>query len=1044
MSTPPQNAKDIFLAVLEAEPAQRAAMLDDLCKGEEALRAQVESLLRAHDQHDSLLDSPRIDLGLPDDAADFGADCTLEYGVTEGPDTAIGPYKLLQQIGDGGMGVVYMAEQTEPVQRRVALKIIKPGMDSRQVMARFDAERHALALMDHPNIARVLDAGTTQSGRPYFVMELVKGIPITRYCDEHHLTPRERLELFVPVCHAVQHAHQKGIIHRDIKPTNVLVAEYDDRPVPKIIDFGVAKAINQQLTERTVFTQLGQVVGTIEYMSPEQAKLNELDVDTRSDIYSLGVLLYELLTGETPFDRQRLRTAAFDEMLRIIREEEPPKPSLRLSASQSLASVASNRQTELRKLSTLVHGELDWIVMKALEKERNRRYETANALAADVAHYLADEPVAACPPSAGYRFRKFARRNRSLLTTAAVVGVILLLASIVSTWQAIRATQAQGEARLRADEATAARLEAERAAAEAQAVSDFLVNDLIGSASPEKTLGREVTVKEVLANAEKAIDTAFRDQPLREAAIRQAMSRVYTTLGEYGAPKRHARRALELRTQLLGSEHRDTLSSMCSLGIVLGLEGYSEQARILLEQVLAGRKRILGPEHPDTLDSMVHLALARQALGESAEAQKLLEEALAIQKRILGPEHSSVLDSMHQLGHILLSRHEWEQGRRLHEEILAIQKRVLGPEHPRTLKYMSCLGAALTDEGKLDEARKVLEETIDLERRILGPEHSSTLATCGRLARTLWLSGKPEEARKLCEEILAVHNRVHGAEHPLTLDTMNYVAITLESLGQHDQARRLYEQVLAAQKRILGPEHPQTLQSMYNLGSVLRRLGKPDESRKVLEQTVALQEQVLGPEHPQTLYSRHNLAVTLVDLRKSVEACGLYQKNLEIQKRILGPSHSDTMRSMGNLAILLWCEGKKDEARELCDEMRAIAPEDPNTLGILINVANDLRVRGMPVEARKLQEETMAIQKRVLGPEHPNTLLSMHNLALSLCELGQLPDACRLLEETLAMQKRVVGPEHPDALRTTRNLERLRDELSAPGSRGTEPPNPVR
>jgi len=480
MTLPPRTAKDIFLAALDRQPAERAALLDEACAGNAMLRRQVEALLRAHDEPDSLLDRPRIALDLPSGGPPPDLEVTLDQPLTEQPGSVIGPYKLLQEIGHGGMGVVYMAEQTEPVARRVALKIIKPGMDTRQVIARFEAERQALAMMDHPNIAKVLDAGTTgeraeggrrraeieargqadssfiphpssfcDAGRPYFVMELVKGIPITRYCDQQHLTPRERLELFIPVCQAVQHAHQKGIIHRDLKPSNVLVALYDDRPVPKVIDFGVAKATNQRLTERTMFTQFGQIVGTLEYMSPEQANLNQLDIDTRSDIYSLGVLLYELLTGVTPVDRRRLQSAAFDEMMRIIREEEPPKPSTRLSASDSLPAIAANRHTEPKKLSTLVRGELDWIVMKALDKDRSRRYETANGLASDIQRYLDDEPVVACPPSAGYRFRKFARRNKAL---------ILGLAG--TSWQAVRATRAERAAQANFEQEQEARREA--------------------------------------------------------------------------------------------------------------------------------------------------------------------------------------------------------------------------------------------------------------------------------------------------------------------------------------------------------------------------------------------------------------------------------------------------------------------------------------------------------------------------------------------------------------------------------------------------------
>jgi serine/threonine protein kinase/Tfp pilus assembly protein PilF len=542
----------LFIEALEKEdPAERAAFLDRACAGDVALRQRIERLLQRHKEADSLLDRPAVAPAVtgeytPDPGREPATRHTPE--IREGAGTLIGPYKLLQQIGEGGMGVVFMAEQTQPVQRKVALKIIKAGMDSGQVLARFEAERQALALMDHPNIARVLDAGTvggqqsavssqeehscsvptatrplpTEQGRPYFVMELVKGLPMTKYCDERRLTLRERLELFIPVCHAVHHAHQKGIIHRDLKPSNVLVTQYDGKPVPKVIDFGIAKATGQKLTERTLFTEFGAVVGTLEYMSPEQAELNQLDIDTRSDVYSLGVLLYELLTGTTPLSRKRLGDAAFLEVLRIIREEDPPTPSNRLSTTEELPLVAANRGLEPKRLSGLVKGELDWIVMKALEKDRNRRYESASAFAADVQRYLSDEAVQACPPSVAYRLRKFVRRHKAgLLTTAAVVLIMLLAAGGIgwTLWnqaaqQAKRLAETEGEAGPKV--VTAEQLEE-------QAKKMPIATSVQAAAA----LGAWRQADDTLAQAEAAMSTGEASDTLRQrvAAVRARLSR---------------------------------------------------------------------------------------------------------------------------------------------------------------------------------------------------------------------------------------------------------------------------------------------------------------------------------------------------------------------------------------------------------------------------------------------------------------------------------------------------------------------------------------
>ncbi|MGA2258532.1 MAG: serine/threonine-protein kinase, partial [Thermoguttaceae bacterium] len=501
------KANEIFVRAAEFDAAdERQRFVESECGEDGTLLAQVESLLAAGDCMGNFLEKPVA-------PGPFAAAPTIDGPpVFEAAGTVIGPYKLLQQIGEGGMGIVYMAEQQEPVRRKVAVKIIKPGMDSAQVIARFEAERQALAMMDHQNIAKVFDAGTTGTGRPYFVMELVHGVSLTSFCDDNRLTLRQRLELLIPVCHAIQHAHQKGIIHRDVKPSNVLVTMYDDRPVPKVIDFGIAKATDQQLTERTMFTQFGAMVGTFEYMSPEQAEMNAFGVDTRSDIYSLGVLLYELLTGSTPLEKSRLRAAAFNELVRIIKEEEPPRPSVRLSKSGqsksgTAASIAAARKTEPQQLSKLVRGDLDWIVMRCLEKQRDRRYETANGLARDIQRYLVDEPVEARPPSAAYRLRKFIRRNKGRVIAACLV-LLALIAGIVGTsWQMVvaeRQRKAADDARAVAEnekdqkERERARADDERRRADAKAAEALTERDRANKSAAAALAEKHRAEKELL------------------------------------------------------------------------------------------------------------------------------------------------------------------------------------------------------------------------------------------------------------------------------------------------------------------------------------------------------------------------------------------------------------------------------------------------------------------------------------------------------------------------------------------------------------------
>jgi eukaryotic-like serine/threonine-protein kinase len=744
--------------------------------------------------------------------------------------TVIGSYRLLELIGEGGMGEVWLAEQKQPVRRRVALKLIKAGMDTRDVVARFESERQALALMDHPAIAKVFDAGSTPDGRPYFAMEYVPGLPITTYCDKHKLATRERLELFIHVCEGGQHAHQKAIIHRDLKPSNILVSEVDGEPMPRIIDFGVAKATAQRLTAETMYTQLGAIIGTLGYMSPEQADSAGQDIDTRSDVYSLGVVLYELLVGVLPLD---FRKVAFDQALRQLREKDAPKPSTKLrTLGGEWAITAQNRRSEPPALVRQLQGDPDAIALKALEKDRTRRYATPSDLAADIGRYLRNEPVLARPASAAYRARKYIRRHRVGVAVAGA-GLAALVAFAVA--QAIELRRITKE-RDRADRA------------------EQFMTDMFKVVDPRQSRGKKVTAQEVLDKASKNIDTSLSNDPVLQAHLMQRMGITYTELGLYSQAQSLLERAVDIQRRVLGPQSRETLYSSFNLAVVLANEGHLQRADNLYRDTLDAQRRVLGPENPDTLFTMNNLAHNLSDQGHFAEAETMQREVIRLRTHALGPEERHTLSSMTELADILNQERREADAETVCRQALEIQQRVLGPDHPDTLATMSLLGNALEGEVKYAEAEKIQRETVDLKRRVLGAEHPETLITMDNLAVTLQAENRNTEAEQLEREVLDIRRRVLGPENPDTLISMNNLASVLMNEKHWPEAEKLSRETLDIDRRTLGPEHPYTLFSMANVATDLSQEGHYSEGQAMFRDAIQIASKTNQPGVIDTLW----------------------------------------------------------------------------------------------------------------------------------------------------------------------------------------------
>ncbi len=824
------------------------------------------------------------------------------HAALTAPGEQIGAYRLVRRLGEGGMGEVWEAGQDTPLRRTVALKLLKTGMDTRQIVTRFAAERQMLALMQHPSIAQVFDAGVTNAGRPYFVMEYVNGTRITTYSDQHTLGIRERLLLFQQVCEAVQHAHQKGVIHRDLKPSNVLVTTHAGKPLPKVIDFGLAKATARELTDASL-TELGTVLGTPAYASPEQMGLGAVDIDTRSDVYSLGVLLYELLVGVIPFEADGAQPGAIIDLRHAIREREPTRPSARVSRlGERGASIAQLRGVAPLALRRQLRGELDWIVMKALEKERERRYASPHDLALDIDRYLKHEPLQAGPLSAAYRARKFVRRHRLGTAFAAALAVLVVAFVIVTLVQAQRI----GKER---DRATAE-------AAKANSINAFLQQTL-GSADPWET-GKDISIREVLATAAGKADAEFKDQPLIAAAVKNTIGRTFVSLGQVEPGEQLIRSALYTRRAQLGSEHADVAASLNDLAEVLHQRSQYVEAESHTREALAVRRIVFGERSTEVAESLDQLAMALLLQGKFGEAEQAAQESLSVRERLFGPQSAEAADSLLTLASIANNgKGDFEGAQALGQRAYDIYSGLFGTDDLHTALAANAIGVSHWMRGQNELALAHYRRILSIYERLAGADNPETASAKENVANALARLQRFDESIPLLESVLAVRRAKAGDDAAITARTMGNLAAHEMQAGRVDRAQAWFDKALPSYAKAYGIDHPDYANVLANYAALKRKQSQPARAEELLRQALAIRVAKLGEDHLSLAKTRFELGALLLERSAYSEAEPLLIRAHGVRAKQLGAAHAQTRAAVDSLVQLYTAWGKPEKAAAL-------------------------------------------------------------------------------------------------------------------------------